>query len=47
MRVGDGREKVEREREYLRVRDSRWCKREWERERDGKWECVICDVWEP
>lgn len=33
MRVGDGREKLKREREYLRERDSRRCKRDWERER--------------
>ena len=41
-RIGDGRDKVEREREYLRERerDSRQSKREWEREREGGWECV-------
>ncbi len=38
MRLGDWRDKVERERE--RERDSRQCKREWEREREGGWECV-------
>jgi len=37
-RVGDGREKVEREREYFRERerDSRQSKREWKREREGR-----------
>ena len=34
------RESREGERVLERERDKRWCKREWEREREGGWECV-------
>ncbi len=38
---GCERESREGERVLDRERDSRWCKREWVREREGGWECVL------